>query len=109
MGTGELVWRYQVLLPPGQEPVIRLNEEVRGQVLAEVGRDLGVGDEVYLEDLMAEAVQAVNKKLNAPTLTGGFHNPWPDPSTSCSRSSGRTSRRRASAGGTRATRRSART
>jgi hypothetical protein len=52
MGADELVWRYQVLLPPGQEPVIRLNEEVRGQVLAEVGRDLGVGDDVYLEDIV---------------------------------------------------------
>src|SRR4051812_34375692 len=27
---------------------------------------------------MAEALGAVNPKLNAPTLTGGFHNPWPD-------------------------------
>jgi len=34
--------------------------------------------EGYLEDLMAEALTAVNPKLNAPTLTGGFHNPWPD-------------------------------
>jgi hypothetical protein len=34
--------------------------------------------EGYLEDVMAEAVQAVNPKLSASTLTGGFHNPWPD-------------------------------
>jgi len=34
--------------------------------------------EGYLEDVMAEALAALNPQLNAPTLTGGFHNPWPD-------------------------------
>lgn len=34
--------------------------------------------EGYLEDVMAEALRAINPNLNAPTLTGGFHNPWPD-------------------------------
>jgi hypothetical protein len=34
--------------------------------------------EGYLEDVMAEALAAVNSKLDAPTLTDGFHNPWPD-------------------------------
>ena len=34
--------------------------------------------EGYLEDLMAEALGAVNPTLHAPILTGGFHNPWPD-------------------------------
>ncbi len=34
--------------------------------------------EGYLEDVMGEALAAVNAKLGAPTLTGGFHNPWPD-------------------------------
>jgi hypothetical protein len=52
MGAGDRVWRYQLLLPPGQPPVIRLNEEVRGEVLAEVSRDAAVGDEVYLEDIV---------------------------------------------------------
>ena len=52
MGADERVWRYQLLLPPGEEPVIRLNGEVRGQVLAEVGREAAVGDEVYLEDIV---------------------------------------------------------
>jgi hypothetical protein len=34
--------------------------------------------EGYLEDVMAEALGAINPNLNAPSLTGGFHNPWPD-------------------------------
>lgn len=34
--------------------------------------------EGYLEDVMAEAIRGINADLNAPTLTGGFHNPWPD-------------------------------
>jgi hypothetical protein len=34
--------------------------------------------EGYLEDVMAEALSAINPELNASTLTGGFHNPWPD-------------------------------
>lgn len=34
--------------------------------------------EGYLEDLMAEALEAVNPKLVPDVLTYGFHNPWPD-------------------------------
>lgn len=34
--------------------------------------------EGYVEDVMAEALHALNPTLRAPTLTGGFHNPWPD-------------------------------
>ena len=33
--------------------------------------------EGYLEDLIAEALAAVNGALDASTLTYGFHNPWP--------------------------------
>lgn len=34
--------------------------------------------EGYLEDVMAEALAAVNPQLEVKPLTGGFHNPWPD-------------------------------
>jgi hypothetical protein len=34
--------------------------------------------EGYLEDVMAEALAAVNASLAASVVTGGFHNPWPD-------------------------------
>jgi hypothetical protein len=34
--------------------------------------------EGYLEDVMAEALKSINSALQAPTLTKGFHNPWPD-------------------------------
>lgn len=34
--------------------------------------------EGYLEDLMAEALAALNGSLDPETLTRGFHNPWPD-------------------------------
>lgn len=34
--------------------------------------------EGYLEDVMAEALAALNPQLEASVLTGGFHNPWPD-------------------------------
>lgn len=34
--------------------------------------------EGYLEDLMAEALEAVNPKLVPDVLTYSFHNPWPD-------------------------------
>jgi hypothetical protein len=50
-GADERVWRYQVLLPPGEPPVVRLNEEVRGEVLVEVAREMSVGDEAYLDDI----------------------------------------------------------
>ena len=34
--------------------------------------------EGYLEDLMSEALSAIHTDLNPKTLTGSFHNPWPD-------------------------------
>ena len=34
--------------------------------------------EGFLEELMAEALHAIHPSLNSPTLTGSFHNPWPD-------------------------------
>jgi len=34
--------------------------------------------EGYLEDLMAEAIAAINGALEPAALTRGFHNPWPD-------------------------------
>lgn len=34
--------------------------------------------EGYLEDLMAEALAALNPALEVKPLTGNFHNPWPD-------------------------------
>ncbi len=34
--------------------------------------------EGYLEDVMAEALAAVNPSLAASVVTVGFHNPWPD-------------------------------
>lgn len=34
--------------------------------------------EGYLEDVMEEALAAVNPQLKVKPLTGGFHNPWPD-------------------------------
>lgn len=34
--------------------------------------------EGYLEDVMAEALAAINPQLEAKPLTRGFHNPWPD-------------------------------
>jgi hypothetical protein len=34
--------------------------------------------EGYLEDVMAEALAALNQHLDPRPLTGGFHNPWPD-------------------------------
>lgn len=33
--------------------------------------------EGYLEDLMAEALSAINGSLQPTALTHGFHNPWP--------------------------------
>lgn len=33
--------------------------------------------EGYLEDLMAEALAALNSRLDVKPLTGNFHNPWP--------------------------------
>jgi hypothetical protein len=50
-GADERVYGYQVLLSLGEPPVVRLNDEVRGAVLAQVGRDMQVGDEAYLEDI----------------------------------------------------------
>lgn len=34
--------------------------------------------EGYLEDVMAEALAALNQQLDPKPLTSGFHNPWPD-------------------------------
>jgi hypothetical protein len=34
--------------------------------------------EGYLEDVMAEALSALNQQLDPKPLTGSFHNPWPD-------------------------------
>lgn len=34
--------------------------------------------EGYIEDLMAEALAALNPHLGVKPLTGNFHNPWPD-------------------------------
>ena len=34
--------------------------------------------EGYLEDVMEEALAALNPQLNVKPLTGQFHNPWPD-------------------------------
>lgn len=34
--------------------------------------------EGYVEDLMREALQAVDHRIDATPLLGGFHNPWPD-------------------------------
>jgi hypothetical protein len=34
--------------------------------------------EGYLEDLITEALAAVNANLSASSLVYGFHNPWPD-------------------------------
>ena len=43
-GADDRVYRYQVMLPLGKPAVIRLNEKVRGSVLAQVGRELQVGE-----------------------------------------------------------------
>src|SRR5690348_6559208 len=50
-GADERVLRYQVLLPPGEPAVVRLNDQVRGEILVEVSREMQVGDDVYLEDV----------------------------------------------------------
>jgi hypothetical protein len=34
--------------------------------------------EGYVEDLMAEALAAIDSQLQVEPLTGSFHNPWPD-------------------------------
>ena len=70
----EPVYRFQVLLPDGTPPAVRLNKDVGGTVLAKATRPIAAGEEVVIDDFSAISSYTPREEdAGTPHVTGFLH------------------------------------
>jgi hypothetical protein len=70
----DLVFRFQVLLPEGGEPEVRLNHEVAGTVMVTATRTIAAGEEVTVDDISGVSEYTPGPEdAGVPHVTGFLH------------------------------------
>jgi uncharacterized protein (UPF0332 family) len=70
----EPVYRFQVLLPDGAPPEVRLNRDVGGTVMAKATRAIAAGEEVVIDDFSAITGYTPREKdAGTPHVTAFLH------------------------------------